>query len=507
MNLKTKIIAGFFILTAVAAVIGAVSLYQFSVLSASFAGLPEHMDKMSDEIIALGHASKILYYDEVLTQSVRNYAFTGDVAWKNRYVEFESLLNNTLESRLISDPMDEVYFSKIANSNKHLIRMEKEVIALVDNGELKQAISVLENEEYISHKKEYAQALAEYSNAHDVNLGMTSDSLSEKTTGSLQQLRSFSAEGAIVFQISLAILVLLSIVLGYVLASSIALPFTKLQKKIKQIAKGNFDVMLKPEGPDEIRDMIIEFNNMIQELKKLDHAKRNVTSILSHELRTPLMPIMGNLEILLMDKSDNLTSEQKIRIEKTKERCLFMKKMISDIVDLNDINEDRIVLQKQVISLEDIIQNSLDAHRAEITRKNIDVQIKLPQIKIDGDMPRLIQVFSNLIANAIDFCPKTNGLISISGLFAKSNVRVTIRDNGRGLEQSDLAKIFEMYYQVGDAHTRDHNGAGIGLAVCKGIVEMHGGSIWAESFGIGYGTAIHVELPIISKQKTLKMRY
>jgi len=185
---------------------------------------------------------------------------------------------------------------------------------------------------------------------------------------------------------------------------------------------------------------------------------------------------------------------------------MFMKKLISDIVDLNDINEDRIVLKKQIISLDDIIHNSLDMHRAELTQKNIDVQIKLPQIKIDGDVYRLTQVFSNLISNAIDFCPKTNGLISIIGLFAKNNVHITVRDNGRGLGQGDLAKIFETYYQVGEAHTRDHSGVGIGLAVCKGIVEMHGGRIWAESFGIGYGAAIHVDLPIIKKQKPLKMR-
>lgn len=506
MKLKTKIIYCFLILTAVSGVIGMISLYQLSVLSNSFEELPEHVTKLSSAAVALDHTSQILYYDEVLTQSVRNYALTGDASWKERYFEHEPLLKKTLDIGTTYRHNDLSYFENISETNDKLVEMELDAISFVDNGNYEQAMQILDSAEYSVYKNDYTKFLTDYSQSYNVNLGTVSNNIDQHISDSLQKLRNFSQEGTVVFQLSLIILIGISIGLGYFLALSIISPFTKIQKNVKQIAKGNFNSMIDPEGPDEVQEVIMEFNKMIQQLQKIDYTKRNITSIVSHELRTPLVPIMGNLEILLQSNSSNLTSEQKVRINKIKERCEFMKNLISDIIDLNKLNEGKLSINKKIISLDDIMQTVLDTHSIEIQKRGIKIIVKIPKIKIDGDQIRLHQVFSNLLANSIKFCNDENGEIAIIGKTSKNNVKITVQDNGRGLEQEYLEKIFDTYYQVGSAYTREHGGTGIGLAVCKGIVESHDGQIWAESKGLGLGTKIHVVLPILKTEAKLEVK-
>lgn len=506
MKLKTKIILGFFILTIASAVIGSISLYQFSILSKSFEELPNKLDKLSEEAITIKHSSKILYYDEVLTQSVRNYAFTQDTSWRERYFEVEPMLRETLELGLKLNPTDKPYFEKIGKSNEKLVEMETQAIELIDNNKNIQAISILESQEYFEHKKKYSEFLTDYSNSHNVNFGITSTNIEKSISESIIQLKKFLEEGIIVFEISLIMLILISLGLGYGIASNIVSPFTKLQKKVQNIAKGDFNTELIPEGTDEVKEIIEEFNKMAQELKKLNYTKRNITAIVSHELRTPLVPIMGNLELLLIEEKPNLTEKQKTRIMKIKKSCTYMKKLISDIIDLNKIHEGQLPLQKQVISLEKIIKDSIETFSEDIKKKNIKITTDLTKIMIDGDEIRLTQVFTNLIANAIKFCPEKKGEIKIKSKFERDKVKIILKDNGKGLEKRELSKIFETYYQVGDARTREHGGTGIGLAVCKGIIEKHGGDIWAESTGIGNGTKIFIHLPIIKNEKIIQQK-
>lgn len=475
MKLKTRLIAGFLILALVSGIIGTISLYQLSVLSKSFEIIPKKIETLSDAAIVFEKTSHILYYDEILTQSVRNYAFTGNTIWKDRYLQFEPILSTTLESALHLYPIDKAYFEKISESNTRLVEMEKLAISFTDNGKSEQAISLLESQEYAKYKQEYSQVLEEYSTSHNVDFGKISTNAYESISDSMQKFSDFSHEGIIVFEISLIFLILLSLFLGYFFAVSIVSPFSKLQKNLQHIAKGKFDIVLEPEGPDEVKELIVEFNEMIQELKKLDYTKRNITSIVSHELRTPLVPIMGYLDILLADKSQNLTPDQKNKIIKIQEKCHFMKNLITDIIDLNKIHERHLPMSKQIISLDEILQNVEENFEHVLKQKNIEIHINSHKIKIDGDKTRLFQVFSNLVANAIDFCPKTDGKISISATYEKSNVRIIIKDNGKGLEQKHINKVFDAYYQVDDSYTREHGGTGIGLALCRGIIEGHDG--------------------------------
>ncbi|MFB5605667.1 MAG: histidine kinase dimerization/phospho-acceptor domain-containing protein, partial [Nitrosarchaeum sp.] len=404
MKLKTKLILGFLIFVFVSALIGIISLYQFANLSQHFDTVPALIDRFAIVSSVYEKTSKILYYDEVLTQSVRNYAFTGDTMWRDRYYEYVPLLDDAL-ILLPHNPSDSKYFDSISKSNKRLVELELLAISLIDNGKSDQAISILDGQEYSKHKNEYSDILNSYSHKYDVSFAKTTLNLDKYMDVTLQKLDNFFNEAFYVFQITLIGLILLSLFLGYVYASSIVSPFLKMQQNLRRIAKGRFDVIIEPKGSDEMKELIVEFNKMIQELKKLDYTKRNITSIVSHELRTPLVPIMGNIDILLSDKSHNLTSEQITRLVKIKDKCNFMKNLISDIIDLNKINERELSMDKKIISLNDILQEVKENYEYIFEQKDIEFHLDSQEIKLDGDKTRLFQVFSNLVANAIDFCP------------------------------------------------------------------------------------------------------
>ncbi|MFB5628738.1 MAG: HAMP domain-containing protein, partial [Nitrosarchaeum sp.] len=291
MKLKTKLVLGFLIFVFVSGLIGLISLYQFANLSQHFDTVPALLDRFDIVSSVYEKTSKILYYDEVLTQSVRNYAFTGDTMWRDRYYEYVPLLDNILVSSLSLDPSNSEYFDSISKSNTRLVELELLAISLIDDGKSDQAISILESQDYAIHKQKYSDVLNSYSHKYDVSFAKTSLNLDKYMDTTLQKLDDFFNEAFYVFQISLIGLILLSLFLGYVYASSIVSPFLKMQKNLRRIAKGRFDVIIEPEGSDEMKELIVEFNKMIQELKKLDYTKRNITSIVSHELRTPLVPI------------------------------------------------------------------------------------------------------------------------------------------------------------------------------------------------------------------------
>ena len=500
MKITTYLIIGFFTITGISVIIGTVSLYQLSVLSESIEDLPDQADKLSGASLVMEQTSKILYYDEILTQSVRNYAFTQDVIWKERYFEFEPILNNTLSTALSLTPNDEAYFANIAESNKKLVDMELEAISLVDQGNSAKAIEILESEQYGTYKNRYAQFLNEYSSSHDIVFGQTSQNLFESIDQTMTKFRSLSAEGLLIFQITVVMLILLSLGLGYLISQKITRPFSSLRHNLRLIAQGKFENKILPSGPDEIKELFDEYNKTTKDLQRLDETKSNLTSIVSHELRTPLVPILGNIDLLLTKNSENLTDYQKTKLNKIKEKCLFLSTLISDIMDLNKINTKNLYLNKDIISLEEIIDDVLDSYQIKIKEKKLTIEKSIKQAKIDGDRKRLTQVFSNLVSNALDFS-SNNGKITITTQLIKDKIHITFKDSGRGISPDKLDKIFETYYQENTTSTREHGGAGIGLAVCKGIIQSHGGKIWAESEGLDKGTQFHIILPIISNKK------
>lgn len=245
----------------------------------------------------------------------------------------------------------------------------------------------------------------------------------------------------------------------------------------------------------EEKDRLV--NEQYLQLLKLSHEKDDFLAMITHELKTPLTPIKSYVDILLSAKTGQLSEFQFKAVEAIKTNVDLMSKLISDLLDAQKLELGTFKLHKERHQVSKIISDTIAGLDSIITKKGILLTFDLldEDVFCFCDEMRIKQVMTNLISNAIDFCPKTDGNIKISLLKENSFSKIIIKDNGIGMEESNLDKLFTKFYQVDTATTREHGGTGLGLVICKGIVESHDGKIYAMSEGVGKGMEIHILLP------------
>lgn len=233
-------------------------------------------------------------------------------------------------------------------------------------------------------------------------------------------------------------------------------------------------------------------------LRKVDKSKEEFLTMITHELKTPLVPIQGYVDILLTDTFGTLTDAQRQRLDIIKSNSQNLSKLMTDLLDVQKIELGQLRIAKTRHNLADIIRTIVESIKPNVEKNNIQILTHLqPDLFCMCDSLRIEQVINNLIRNAIDFCPKNNGKIFIKLYADGENARMIVKDNGIGILKSKLDQIFVKFYQIDTSVTREHGGSGLGLVVCKGIVEAHGGKIWAESEGEGKGAEIHTLLPLV----------
>jgi PAS domain S-box-containing protein len=234
-----------------------------------------------------------------------------------------------------------------------------------------------------------------------------------------------------------------------------------------------------------------------EQLCKTDKSKEEFLTMITHELKTPLVPIQGYVDILLTDAFGKLTDAQRQRLEIIKLNSKTLSKLMTDLLDVQKIEIGQLRVLKARHNLVDILHRLIENMKPTMEKYNIEI---LTQLQHDlfclCDSMRIEQVINNLISNAIDFCPKENGKILIKLYAEGKNAKIVVKDNGVGISKNKLEQIFVKFYQIDTSVTREHGGSGLGLVVCKGIAEAHGGKIWAESEGDGKGTEIHMLLPL-----------
>ncbi|MDE1830532.1 MAG: PAS domain S-box protein, partial [Thaumarchaeota archaeon] len=250
------------------------------------------------------------------------------------------------------------------------------------------------------------------------------------------------------------------------------------------------------EAKKKIEENEARIREQYEELQSIEKSKEEFLAMITHELKTPLVPIHSYVDILLAERFGPLTDDQKHRLEIIKSNTGYLIKMMSDLLDVQKIELRQLKLNRENHNLATLIHEAVESVRPDVEKSGIKISMNLqPDLYYTCDKLRMAQVIHNLINNALDFCPKENGQIFIKLYSDGSNHYIIIKDNGIGIQKSKLDKIFVKFYQIDTSTTREHGGSGIGLAVCKGIVETHAGRIWAESEGEGKGTEIHIALP------------
>ena len=242
-----------------------------------------------------------------------------------------------------------------------------------------------------------------------------------------------------------------------------------------------------------------ELEKANERLRELDKLKDNFLSTVSHELRTPLTSIKSFAEILLNYDEDITTQKEFLGI--INNECDRLTRLINDFLDLSKIQAGRMQWKTQPVSLESAVRTALTSAQPMIKKENLELILEispnLPMVLCDAD--RVVQVMTNLLGNAIKFTPE-GGKISIKVLpktdeAGKAMVQVSIADTGLGIAEENFQKIFENFGQVGDILKDRPKGTGLGLPICKKIIEHYGGKIWVES-QLGKGSTFCFTLPV-----------
>jgi len=333
------------------------------------------------------------------------------------------------------------------------------------------------------------------------------------------------------FNILLFLIILFStsiliVIFSHMVAKGIQNPILELQRTFKDFNGGKYDSVIKIKSHDEVADLTKSFqtfqeffvtNNKIklfyqkelelklEELKKTDVLKDEFSSMVTHELKTPLTPIRGYCEMLKENSLGKLTPEQLDCIETIDVNAFHLEQLIGDILDAQKLDMGHIVFNKNKISLSSFITELTKSVQPLINKKNLQfIVTPMADCNIFSDEQRLKQVFYNLIRNSVDFVPEKTGLIEIGFTIYDTDVIFYVKDNGVGIPKDKQSHIFKKFYQVDTAQTRKHGGTGLGLVICKGMVEGLGGKIWFESienegttfyFSIPMVTAVSVEVP------------
>jgi len=249
------------------------------------------------------------------------------------------------------------------------------------------------------------------------------------------------------------------------------------------------DISDRKRLEEELKDSYEELKLTYSKLQELYTIKDNFLSNISHELRTPLTSVIGYTELMLDEK---LTPDQMHKVEIIFRNSKRLSRLIRALLDSHLIESSNLHLSKQTVLINEIVASVVEDMKNIAASKNLPIIIDIPNLLfIEGDMERLIQVFSNIVENAIKFTIK--GEISITGEMEDEKAHIRISDTGIGIPEDKLEKIFDRFYQLDSSNRRKYGGTGLGLWISKNIVEAHGGKIWAESKNSG--STFHILLP------------
>ncbi len=235
------------------------------------------------------------------------------------------------------------------------------------------------------------------------------------------------------------------------------------------------------------------------ELREADRRKDEFIALLAHELRNPLAPISSGIEILQRSDLDPAIAA---RVTLTMSRqAAQLVRLIDDLLDVSRIRSGRLRLRKTHVALADIVRDAVAAVRPLIERSGHELTVETPaeRVMLDADAARLTQVVANLLNNSARYTP-SGGKIEVRARREGGVAVVTVKDNGYGIPSNALPHVFEMFYQGADSRAATQTGLGIGLALAKSLVDMHGGAISAASAGVDRGSEFALRLPVLEQE-------
>jgi PAS domain S-box-containing protein len=255
------------------------------------------------------------------------------------------------------------------------------------------------------------------------------------------------------------------------------------------------DITERKRAERSLEELLGEEQRLREDAERANRAKDEFLAIVSHELRSPLNALRGWGHLLASTRplDPSLVERATAAIKRNVEH---QARLIDDILDTSRSISGKLAIERAPVNLADVVQAAVEIARpaAAVKRIALDTVLGHAVATVEGDSGRLQQVLTNLLSNAIKFTPQ-GGAVSVSLAQAGDRVRVAVRDNGAGIAPEFLPHVFERFTQADTSSTRRAGGLGIGLALVRNIVDLHGGQVRAESEGAGRGATFTVELP------------
>lgn len=297
-----------------------------------------------------------------------------------------------------------------------------------------------------------------------------------------------------IFLYLIPIAVALSVLGGLYLANKALAPVDDVTRRARKITAESLDQSIPPRDvDDEIGRLISTMNEMIRRLHGSFAQTRQFSSDASHELRTPLTIMRGEIELAL--RNEKTPGEYREILSSTLEEILRLKSIIDNLLTLGKADHGVLDLKLEEVHLDSLIKELFDDSEMLAESKQIHVELKNTEpVTIVGDKGRLHQLFLNIVDNAIKYTPQ-GGHVAISVQRQNGSALVEVEDDGIGIPEQDIDKIFDRFYRVDKARSREMGGTGLGLSIAKWIAEIHRGTITVES-EVDKGSKFSVTIPI-----------
>ena len=269
----------------------------------------------------------------------------------------------------------------------------------------------------------------------------------------------------------------------YYWVKTVIVPFFDNKGSISEYVSIRTDITYHKKIEEQLRSSQEMIKHQLYEMKEIDLQKDAFVSMIAHELRTPLSPIMMHCEILknpdIIGKLNPYQSEAVDDIYRNSDR---LEKLVKNLLDVEKLDMNKMKFELEEFSVDGLMIDICMDFLTVMSLKRIKLINSVKgRMTIKSDKMKITQIFSNLIQNAADFVPQGTGRIEISAQRKEDNIVFCVQDNGPGIPEEKQNKIFKKFYQIDTSLRRKHEGTGLGLAVCKGMVEGIGGRIWVKS--------------------------
>lgn len=384
-------------------------------------------------------------------------------------------------------PLDSSDYAKYGIKQENLQQIPRENSDSIRNldplWEAEQSkIEYVENNTLIS--KEFGSALTHLNYQRGTLLDNTSQFVDDwnKFIDSELKQNIMIVQGLLIVDIAVFVTVMLSI------RKSLN-PLHMLTNTIGRVRAGFYGEKIEYTANDEIGDLAEAINSMSgtiekkeEEAKKTEIAKDEFLAMITHELKTPLVPIQGYSDMLLGEHLGPLSENQKDRLRVIRSSAASLLQLISDLLDVQKLELGHLRIKKSNNDLKETIETTITSMQPAVVTNQVKLTHNLNHsIYANYDNERIMQVLTNLIKNSLKATLPKIGKIEISVEEDPKEIIVSVKDNGKGIPDGMIDNIFKKFYQADTSSTRESGGSGLGLSICKGIVEAHGGEIWAQS--------------------------